>query len=447
MSSLLGLMAVLLLGVITILALRAPEIGRQLSAIVTCHVGGLGNGGAGGCGGLGPMPGAPSAGAPSAGAPSADAPADGSLIPAAAEGDAANPSGGDIAASLALDFTPIVGEIKGLIEVFTGRDLVTGEDLGAWRWAGLLGLIGLNEVRALRYGDDVIDAVRRGDDAADAARRGDDVDDLAAIFARCSFSPNTAVATPGGARPIAGLQVGEQVLAYNQRTGTVGPYPITAVWVHEDPRIVELRIDGETLQTTPDHPFFTLRGWQPAAALTPGQLVRNADGEYAPVQQSRVDATPAIMYNLSVAEANTFFVGAGRWLVHNDCFLPDPGDIQNAAGRSAATSMRNSITDHLTPSDLEGAWRDLNGRPVPDPRNPGRFYDHIGEVNNALTSLRNSMDVYRRLLADPRLSPGDRALIERYLSAASRTVDYVEELLSRPNWTPGARIPIEFPDP
>jgi RHS repeat-associated protein len=48
----------------------------------------------------------------------------------------------------ALDFTPGVGDVKGLIEVFTGCDIVTGEDLGNWRWAGLLFV---SESRQLRH--------------------------------------------------------------------------------------------------------------------------------------------------------------------------------------------------------------------------------------------------------------------------------------------------------
>jgi RHS repeat-associated protein len=50
----------------------------------------------------------------------------------------------------AVDFTPGVGDIKGLIEAFTGCDIVTGEDLGNWRW---LGLLGVSELRNLRHAD------------------------------------------------------------------------------------------------------------------------------------------------------------------------------------------------------------------------------------------------------------------------------------------------------
>jgi len=50
--------------------------------------------------------------------------------------------------------------VKGLIEVFTGKDLVTGEDLGNWRWAGLFGLVGLGEIRYLRNADEAGDVLR-----------------------------------------------------------------------------------------------------------------------------------------------------------------------------------------------------------------------------------------------------------------------------------------------
>ncbi len=48
-----------------------------------------------------------------------------------------------------VDFLPGLGDAKGLAEVFTGRDLATGEDLGAWRW---FGLVGMSELRNVRKG-------------------------------------------------------------------------------------------------------------------------------------------------------------------------------------------------------------------------------------------------------------------------------------------------------
>ncbi|NJM05941.1 hypothetical protein HC891_06675 [Candidatus Gracilibacteria bacterium] len=43
--------------------------------------------------------------------------------------------------------------------------------------------------------------------------------------------------------------------------------------------VVQLRIDGELITTTPEHPFFTLeRGWVAAGDLQLGDTVRNASG-------------------------------------------------------------------------------------------------------------------------------------------------------------------------
>jgi hypothetical protein len=90
------------------------------------------------------------------------------------------------------------------------------------------------------------------------------------------------------------------------------------VLIHVDPVQVHLTIDGEHVETTPEHPFFTLeRGWVDAGELRVGERVRRANGFYGLVQAVVVETEPQVMYNLTVAEAHTFFVGAQHWLVHN----------------------------------------------------------------------------------------------------------------------------------
>ncbi len=55
--------------------------------------------------------------------------------------------GGRRLSGAGFDALPGVGDTKGLIEVVTGTDIYTGEELGNWRWAGL---IFLGELRHLR---------------------------------------------------------------------------------------------------------------------------------------------------------------------------------------------------------------------------------------------------------------------------------------------------------
>ena len=115
--------------------------------------------------------------------------------------------------------------------------------------------------------------------------------------------------------------------------------------------------------------------------------------------------------------------------------------LSNQTARNYAERMQNAIDDHLTSDDLQGAWRDVHGDPVPDPNNPGEFYDHVGEVNDAMRSLRNATEEFKDLLNDPSLSSADRSIIQNLLSRASKTLDYVEKVITRDQWFPGTKIP------
>ena len=112
--------------------------------------------------------------------------------------------------------------------------------------------------------------------------------------------------------------IGDWVWGYHEGTGEYGLFPVTDVIVHTDPAQVHLLLDGELLETTPEHPFYTLeRGWVDAGDLWVGAHIRKADGSYGRVQFLVVEREPQVMYNLTVAEAHTFFVEAQHWLVHN----------------------------------------------------------------------------------------------------------------------------------
>ncbi len=165
----------------------------------------------------------------------------------------------------------------------------------------------------IKYGDEVValsdDAVAKIDEAVGAA---------------CSFSGDTTVATPDGEKAISELEVGDTVLAWDEETGQLGSFEVTATFSHEDTVIEYLVIDGERLVTTPEHPFYTReRGWVAAGDLKKGEHVRKADGTWGVVESMRLVEREQRMYNLTVDEAHTYFVGDVRWLVHNVCALID----------------------------------------------------------------------------------------------------------------------------
>ena len=90
--------------------------------------------------------------------------------------------------------------------------------------------------------------------------------------------------------------------------------------VHSDPIIVTLLVDGKWIETTPEHPFYTEeKGWVAAGELWKGAHIREADGTPGVLQDILVEYKPQLMYNLTVDQAHTFFVGQDQLLVHNEC--------------------------------------------------------------------------------------------------------------------------------
>ena len=136
-----------------------------------------------------------------------------------------------------------------------------------------------------------------------------------------SFAEDTLVSIPDGYVEIADIQIGDTVYAYNEETGEVEEQDVLYVFIHDDDTIVTLTIDGEVIETTPWHPFYTDEGWVDAEDLQPGDLVLALDGDYGVVEATLTEARTQTMYDLDVAIVDTFAVGDGAWVVHN-CDIP-----------------------------------------------------------------------------------------------------------------------------
>jgi hypothetical protein len=215
---------------------------------------------------------------------------------------------------------------------------------------------------AFRYADNVdeaYDALRYSDnfdEVYDASHYADNMDDLRggmnsidnidnpssfAWYSDCSFTPDTSVATENGEQPIGDLGIGDYILAYDEKTGSTGYYPIEAVLEHNDAVTERVVVDGEEVVTTPEHPFYTAEGgWTDAKDLESGDHLRKADGSYGVVETVTFEDSPRRMYNLTVGTAHTFFVGEGQWLVHNTCKWLGGGFTDDPVGESLAREAR-----------------------------------------------------------------------------------------------------------
>ncbi len=180
---------------------------------------------------------------------------------------------------------------------------------------------------------------------------GDQADDvLGAMWgALCSFSEDTLVMTEDGLSPISEIDPGDNVLAYNEETGEIGYYPVTAVWEHLDPVVLTLTIDGERIETTPEHPFYTTADeWLPAADLQIGDEIRTSQWTTSTVEAVGFNVGSQPMYNLTVDTAHTYFVGSEQWLVHNSCVNFSSNKIQ-------------SKFTHASDFGVTGNWSVANG--------------------------------------------------------------------------------------
>lgn len=187
----------------------------------------------------------------------------------------------------------------------------------------------------VNWADNAADGRRAAGSSDSVVRQGDHAEEIR-VTGECSFSWNTPVATTEGQVPISEIDSGDLVLAYHEGLRTTGFYTVTATWTHDDPVIITITLDGEEIETTPEHPFYVLlRGWVPAEDLHAGDAVRRANGTYGRVDNVRIERRTQRMYNLTIADAHTFFVGEGEWLVHNTC-RAFPGGTPSPFGQRLA---------------------------------------------------------------------------------------------------------------
>jgi hypothetical protein len=137
------------------------------------------------------------------------------------------------------------------------------------------------------------------------------------------FPAGTPVAVAGwGYKNIEDLQAGDAVWARHEQTGELGLFPVSSTMSRETDHLIELRLGGERIQTTAEHPFYSrsARGWQKAGTLAVGDEVLRSDQQWVAVTgvEHRTEFTePVVVYNIEVADAHTYFVGKWRWWVHN----------------------------------------------------------------------------------------------------------------------------------
>jgi hypothetical protein len=130
----------------------------------------------------------------------------------------------------------------------------------------------------------------------------------------------------GERRAIAGIEVGDEVLATDPATGETTARTVTKTHVMlHDGDLLDLTVEDDdgrgVIQTTDRHPFWSVtdQWWEHAIDLDEGEQLRQDDGSNATVVKVTERPGRQDMWDLTVEVDHNFYVdfGSGSVLVHN----------------------------------------------------------------------------------------------------------------------------------
>lgn len=212
----------------------------------------------------------------------------------------------------------------------------------------------------------------------------------------CCFVAGTLVATEKGLLPIEVIEPGMRVWAKDTETGTIALKPVVDVIPRHERSIWEVKfVDAKepTIRTTAEHPWWVLgHGWVRTEDLTAGMSLTTRLG--TPIRIDSVTESGKVegTYNLTVADFETFFVGANAILVHNCNLLPA---VKKAVNSNLPHAVEQGV-DRKVFEDARSAadgLRDLskgitkNGFPegsIPDPAHADRVLVPVGNNGYAV---------------------------------------------------------------
>jgi hypothetical protein len=121
--------------------------------------------------------------------------------------------------------------------------------------------------------------------------------------------------TPTGSKFIEEFAIGDLVLSRDEHDplGLVVAQRVEEVFVREG-LIWELRLGGQVIRTTAEHPFYhETRGWLACHHLHVGDKLLCEDGSFMVLEGIRDTGDWETVYNLRIANFHTYFVGCDEW--------------------------------------------------------------------------------------------------------------------------------------
>ena len=162
--------------------------------------------------------------------------------------------------------------------------------------------------------------------------------------------------------PIEAVKVGDMVWAENPETGEKALKRVAQTFVRETDEFVHIKVDGQNITTTPEHPFWVpQKGWTDAIELRAGDQLVLQNGKIVIIElvQHELLETPATVYNFEVEDLHAYYVTTSSVLVHNTCTLNNIySSIKKAPGYSSSFKqaqnglVKNPVTNRQLLAEL-----------------------------------------------------------------------------------------------
>ena len=159
------------------------------------------------------------------------------------------------------------------------------------------------------------------------------------------FIAGTLILTEKDEVQIEDIETGDYVYATDPESGESSYKRVVQTFERETYEIVKVTYGGETITTTPTHPFYVPeKGWTSAIELRAGDILVLSNGEYVVIEkvQHEVLEAPITVYNFEVEDYHTYYVAASAdsdlfVLVHNRCSANTPENLSpEGTGRRGA---------------------------------------------------------------------------------------------------------------
>ena len=146
------------------------------------------------------------------------------------------------------------------------------------------------------------------------------------------FAAGTPVRTLDGLRPIEKIEAGDQVLAQDTKTGALSYQAVVTAFHNPPNATLRVRLGDESIVATGIHRFWKAgSGWIMARELKPGDSLRTLGG--VSTVSSVEDEPIQPVFNLEIANGQSFFVGNQGALVHDNSLVVPVSEPFDAPGK------------------------------------------------------------------------------------------------------------------